>query len=188
MAGTPEPYQHTWYTAADIAAQLDARKHGAHWRARCPAPGGDNPQSLSIKEGVDSHGNPTTLLYCFAHQCRIEDICEALGIAVVSLFCIHPDYAKATKNAPRAKSPRLDRLQTVREPSADEIAQILLEEMIVSDPAWIQGCQPARAKMWALAQASIQAKASFFKALGEAGISVNLFWRVLSAEQAPAHD
>jgi hypothetical protein len=178
-----ETMPHTWFTAADLAAQLSARQHGDHWRAACPAHGGENPQALKIKEGTDSQGNPMTLLHCYAHQCPIEAICAALGIQVVNLFCIHPTYAKATRHAPRAKSPRLDKLKSIPEPSRDDIAQILLEEMIVSDPEWIQTCAPARAELWALAQQSLATKSAFFVALKTAGIAVNPFWRALAAEQ-----
>jgi hypothetical protein len=57
----------------------------------------------------------------------------------------------------------------MEEPSPDAIAQIMLEEMIVSDPQWIQDCAPARAKMWELAQASPKARTQLSLALRQAG-------------------
>ena len=120
-----------------------------------------------------------TLLHCFARNCAVEDICAAMGIEVKDLFCIHPDYAREHRQGPRARSPRVERLRTMQEPSPDEIAQIMLEEMIVSDPQWIETCEPARAKMWGLAQASTKARAQLSHALRQAGFSPELFWDTL---------
>jgi hypothetical protein len=122
-----------------------------------------------------------TLLHCFARNCAVEDICAAIGIEVKDLFCIHPDYARVTRHASRARSPRVDRLRTMQDPSPDEIAQIMLEEMIVSDPQWIQDCAPARAKMWELAQASHKARAQLSQALKKAGFNPALFWDTLAS-------
>jgi hypothetical protein len=122
-----------------------------------------------------------TLLHCFARGCAIEDICAAMGIEMKGLFCIHPDYARATRHAPRARSPRVHRLRTMQDPSPDEIAQIMLEEMIVSDPQWIQACEPARKKMWELAQASPRARAQLSAALKNAGFNPALFWNTLGS-------
>src|SRR4029453_13644387 len=97
-------------------------------------------------------------LHCFAHDCDIEDICAEMGIEVRNLYSIQPDYAKATKHVPRAKSPRIDKLKHMEQPTPDEIAQILLEEMIVSDPAFIHECAPARQKLWQLAHVSPKAQ------------------------------
>src|SRR5882672_4503176 len=94
-----ETASHVWYTPADIAARLDARKFGAGWRAKCPVHDGDNRSTLSINEGTDKYGHPNTLLYCHAYQCSIQDICEALSIPVAGLSCIQMDYARATRNA-----------------------------------------------------------------------------------------
>src|SRR5262245_12363288 len=91
--------EHIWYTPAECAALLHAAKHGDHWRAPCPAHGGDNRQSLAIKEGRDRDGQPMTLLHCFAQQCTVADICQAMGIAVCNLFCTQPAYAKTTRSA-----------------------------------------------------------------------------------------
>src|SRR5262245_23825648 len=102
MVLQPSFPEHTWVSPSTIAAMLEAVRHGDHWRAACPAHSGENPQSLSIREGRDKYGHPMTLLHCFAHECSIEDICRALGISVRHLFCIQPDYAKATQNLPRA--------------------------------------------------------------------------------------
>ena len=174
---------HVWFSPADCAALLDATQQGKHWRAACPAHGGENTGSLAITEGRDTYGNPMTLLHCFAHDCTIQEICAAMGISVRNLFCIHPDYSRATRNAPRARSPRVERLRRRDTPAtADDIAQILLEEMIVSDPEWIQHCQPARAKMWELAQ-DPQIRAVFLRALSVAHLNPTRFWESLTSEQ-----
>lgn len=184
MSTVPAPTPHVWYTPADIAAWLDATPHGSRWRARCPVHGGDNATALSIGQGRDRDGNPMTLLHCFAHGCAVEDLCAALGIAVKHLFCVHPTYAQSTRYAPRSRSPRIAQLRT-REQAAspDDIAEILLEEMIVSDPQWIQACAPARAKMWALAQASPRARARLSQALRTGGMHPARFWETLRVEQ-----
>jgi hypothetical protein len=77
----------------------------------------------------------------------------------------------------------VERLKALEEPSADEIAQIMLEEMIVSDPAWIQECAPARQKMWELAQASSESFRQLRKAVLQSGLEPNEFWQALEAEQ-----
>ena len=181
MAPAPVPREHIWFTPTQIAAILDGHQHGDHYRATCPAHGGDNPTSLSIREDRDKYGNPCTRLHCFAHGCSREEICAAMGIPVRCLFAIHPAYAKETRNHPRAKSQRIDRLKAMEEPSPDEIAQIMLEEMIVSDPEWIQTCEPARQKMWRLAQASPKAQEAFTRALTLARLNAMQFWDTLAS-------
>ncbi len=180
MLTSPEP--HRWYTPADCSALLLGVKHGKGYRALCPVCRDPRNDALSIREGIDKYGHPMTLLHCFAQDCEIQDLCAAMGIEVRNLFCIHPDYAKATRNTPRANSPRIDRLKAMEEPEPDEIAQILLEEMIVSDPAWIQECTPARQKMWELASASPKAKEALTKALYQAHLIPTAFWHTLAAE------
>lgn len=184
MATAPSlpPREHRWLPPAQIATILDGHAHGDHYRAKCPAHGGDNPTSLSIREATDKYGHPCTRLHCFAHGCSREAICAAIGIPVRCLYAIHPAYAKETRNHPRARSPRVERLKTMDEPSPDEIAQILLEEMIVSDPEWIQTCAPARQKMWALAQASPKAREMFTRALRDARLNAMQFWDTLASE------
>src|SRR5262245_60268293 len=108
---TPPPPEHRWYTPAACAALLLGMQHGTTWRAPCPVHGGASTTPLHIGEGRDRDGHPMTLLHCFAHQCSVEAICAAMGIEVRNLFCIHPDYARETRSAPRARSPRLDRLK-----------------------------------------------------------------------------
>ena len=85
---------------------------------------------------------------------------------------------------PPGRSPRVERLRTMQEPSPDAIAQILLEEMIVSDPQWIEECAPARAKMWELAQASPKARAQLSHALRQAGFNPDCFG--IPLQQPPA--
>jgi hypothetical protein len=182
MITPPPSREHLWFTPYQIAAILDGRQHGAQYRAKCPAHDGDNPESLSIKEGRDKNGNPCTLLHCFAHGCKVEDICAAIGIPMRCLFCIQGEYGRTTKHLSRAHSPRINRLKSLEEPSSDEIAQILLEEMIVSDPAWIQECAPAREKMWALAEASPRTREMFTRALRQAQLNTLQFWNTLAHE------
>ena len=175
---------HTWYTPADCAAMLQGTRHGDHYRAPCPLHPG-NPTSLSIRQRSDKYGNPSTWLHCFAQDCAIEDICAAMGIEVRNLFAIHPDYARVTRHAPRAQSPRIDRLKTMEEPTTDDIVQVLLEELIVADPEWIETCAPARQKMWALAQASPKSRELLTQALKQAHINALRFWDALGREMEP---
>ena len=160
---------------------LGGKAHGDRWRAPCPVHGGTNPTALGIAQGRDREGNPMTLLHCFARDCPVEDICAAMGIEVKDLFCIHPAFAREHRHVPRARSSRVTRLRTMHEPSPDDIAQVMLEEMIVSDPAWIEECAPARAKMWELAQASPRARAQLSEALKKAGFIPAQFWDTLGS-------
>lgn len=163
---------------------LGGTAHGERFRAPCPVHGGSNPTALGIAQGRDRDGNPMTLLHCFAQDCAVEDICAVLGIEVKDLFCIHPTFARTQRHAPRSRSPRIAQIRRQTNPlTPDEIAQILLEEMIVSDPVWIQECAPARAKMWALAQASPRARALLSTALHTARIIPAQFWDALAREQ-----
>ena len=179
MAEHLEP--HHWYSPAECAAMLLGVRHGDHYRAPCPLHPG-NPTSLSIREIRDERGYPRTWLHCFAHDCAIEDICAAMGIELRELFSVHPDYVRATRNAPRARSPRIDRLKYMDDPVPDDIIQIFLEEWIVEDPAWIQEYQPARQKMWELAQASPKARAALTRALQTAHLQTLSFWDALAQE------
>jgi hypothetical protein len=182
-AALPLPSPHHWYTPAECAAMLGGKPHGERFRAPCPVHGGDNPTALGIAQGRNRDGNPMTLLHCFARDCSVEDICAAMGIEVKDLFCIHPTFARTHRHAPRSRSPRIDRMRHQANPlTPDEIAQVLLEEMIVSDPVWIQQCAPARAKMWELAQASPRARALFNYALHTAKLSPAPFWDTLARE------
>jgi hypothetical protein len=173
---------HIWYTPADCSALLLGMQQGGQYRAPCPVCQSSRTDALSIRQMPDKYGHPCTVFHCFAHGCDVRDICAALGIELRNLFSVHPDYARETRTAPRAKSPRIDRLKTMEEPTPEEIAQILLEEMIVSDPQWIQECTPARQKMWNLASASPKAKEALTKALYEAHLSPRSFWQTLAVE------
>src|SRR5262245_47831331 len=128
MAADPTT-PHRWYTPADCSSLLMGMRYGDHYRAPCPVHGGENTTALSIREGKDKYGHPCTLLHCFAHECDILDLCEAMGIELRNLFAINPVYARETRHAPRSRSPRIERLKAMEEPSPDEIAQIMLEEM-----------------------------------------------------------
>jgi hypothetical protein len=170
--------EHTWYAPRDIAALCDARAHGDHYRARCPAHGGDNPQSLRIAAGTDKYGHPCTLITCFAHACSIQDICAALGLEVRDLFCMHPDYAKDVRNMPRSRGPSLVRLATLDAPTVDDMEEVMLIDMIIHDPSFLEECEPARAAFYRLAQVPAQ-QARLFTALKAARISIAPFWRQL---------
>ena len=186
MTPPAEP-RHIWYSPERVAEMLDATRHGKDWRAACPAHGGESPHALAITEGRDRYGNPMTLLYCFAHQCPIEEITRALGIDVRQLFSVHPDYVREHATKQRTRSPRIDRLRSMTHPGTqDDIALVMLEEMIVSDPAWIETCAPARAKMWELAQGSLLARSHLNDALEAAHINVQRFWRIVKAEREGA--
>ena len=177
---------HTWHTPEELAERLGAQKYREGWRARCPAHGGDNPSALSIKRGTDKHGNPCTLLYCHSHQCDIRAICEALGLTLVSLFCIQPTYARVTRLQPRSHDPRIERLKFSRTPqSQDDLAQVMLESMIVSDPGFLAACPPARETMWRLAQEPAR-KPGLVKALIEAALPVRATLDALRAELGDA--
>ena len=162
-----------------IATLLQAISHDTTWRARCPAHQGENPTALSIALGHDRSGNPMTLLHCHAHQCPIEDICAALDIRVADLFAVVPRSMPALP--PRSTS-RTTRLRTMQHPgSQDDIAQIMLEEMIVSDPVFLQECPPARETFWRLAQEPAR-KQALFRALREGKHDRNLVWKQLQHE------
>lgn len=176
---THPAHEHRWYTPAACAAMLLGVKHGDGYRAPCPICDSTRTDALSIRELPDRYGNPCTVFHCFAHGCHVLDICAVLGIELRNLFAIQPDYARATRHAPRSRSLRIVRLKAMEEPTPDEIAQILLEEMIVSDPPFIQECQPAREKMWELADASPQCKEAFTRALQQAHVSPTPFWAAL---------
>jgi hypothetical protein len=155
-------------------------QHGVTWRAPCPIHGGDSTTALRISEGRDRYGNPCTLIHCFARGCAIEDLCDYMGIHLRNLFSIHPDYARATQHVPRSRSPRIERLKAMQDATGDDVAQVLLEELIVSDPSFIQECEPARAKLWALAQASPKAHEAFSRTLEQAKLSPLKFWHQLA--------
>lgn len=163
---------HTWQTPEALAERLDAHKYRDGWRACCPAHGGDNPQALSIRRGTDKHGNPCTLLYCHAYQCSILQICDALGITVVSLFSIHPTQSKALQYYPRGHDPRLERLAFWNTPhSKDDLAQAMLESEIVNDAGFLGRVPAARETFWRLAQEPGR-KLALMKALADAKLPV----------------
>ena len=67
-------------TAAELAAQLGAKKVGGGWLARCPAHD-DAKASLSISEGGDGR----ILLFCHA-GCTTKDIAQSMGMELKDLF------------------------------------------------------------------------------------------------------
>ena len=148
----PSPLVHVWITPAMIAAQLDATRHGDHWRASCPAHGGENTSALAITEGTDADGHPMTLLHCFAHECDIAAICVGLGIQVAQLFCIQPAYAKTHRRSPRAHGIGIKQLRELQEATPDDIAQVMLLEMLRDDAGFLEECEPARQTMYRLLQ------------------------------------
>lgn len=66
--------------ASEVADQLDAKRNGSGWMARCPAHDDRNP-SLSIGEGDDGR----TLLCCHA-GCDTEAVLTAAGLTAADLF------------------------------------------------------------------------------------------------------
>lgn len=178
---TPNP--HTWQTAAMLATRLGAHKTRDGWATSCPAHGGDNPQAFTLREGTDRHGHPCTLLYCHTHQCDIREICAALEIPLMSLFCVHPDYAKATQRQPRSHDSRIERLKfrTDTAYSQDDLAQVMLESEIVNDPGFLSQVPGARETFWRLAQYP-ERKHALVKALIEAGLPVRATFAALALE------
>ena len=146
------PIPHRWLTPQDIAAQLDAKRHGSHWRAKCPAHGGDNPTSLAISEGVDKDGHPCTLLYCHAHQCKLDDICTAIGIERRNLFLVTPDASPTWRNAPRDDRIKKHPLAYKEQANPDDITEVMLDAMLTDEQDFLDHCPPAREKLWHLCQ------------------------------------
>ena len=171
---------HHWIAPNEIAALLDATPHGQTWRARCPAHGGDNPQSLHIAEGVARDGTPLTLLYCYAHQCSVQDICAALAIPLTGLWCIRPHApARPRGHKQPALPPRKKGDHTAYTP--DDLAEAMLAEMLVSDPVFLAKCPGARETLWRLGQEPAR-KRVLFTALEEARQSPRAVWATLVAE------
>lgn len=176
------PYDHIWTTPEAFVLLLDGvSKHGNHWRAKCPAHGGDNPTSLKIWQGVDSNGNAKTSLHCFARGCKQEDICAAVGVPERNLYAVQEEYGRRPRGYQR--SPWIEAWRKGQEPDDPDItARMLLCEMIVSDPEFIQTCAPARQKMWELAQASPRNYRDFDQALRQTSINPVAFWQTLADE------
>lgn len=143
---------HEWWSPADIAAQLGAKRQGNGWRVKCPVHGGDNPQSLSIAEGVDNVGHPVTLLYCHTKGCTIAEITAAIGCEVRNLWAVHPEYGKTLRNAPRARGGPLSRLQTMADVVPQDIAETIVLIDIVDDPTLLQTSKPVRQLLATLVQ------------------------------------
>ena len=151
----PLPQQpHHWYTPAEIADLLGGTPSGDAFRAACPAHKSDNPQSLKIIQGEARDGTPMTLLHCFANQCSVDSICEALGIPLAGLWCVRPDAPRRSRDNTRSVAKRVSRARELGEPpplmSQDDIAQVMLEEMIVSDPDFLPECAGSRETLWRL--------------------------------------
>ena len=163
---------HHWITPEEFAELVGGEPHGKEWRSRCPAHESDNPTSLSIGLGHDRQGNPKTLLYCHAQHCTANDICTAVGVPLLQLFALQPDHAQTTRNAPRAKSSRIERLKTMPTPSQDDMAEIMLCEMIVNDADFLRECQDARETFWRLSHEHAR-KPRLLQALREAGKDVD---------------
>lgn len=71
-------------SAETLLARLEhARRAGpGRWRARCPAHGGKNRQSLAVREMDDGR----VLLFCHAHECSADAIVGAVGLELDVLF------------------------------------------------------------------------------------------------------
>jgi hypothetical protein len=218
------PHAHVWSTPAWCAAQLGATKRGQGYRGACPVHDGDNPDALHVWQKLDPRGNPVTMITCHTQHCDIRTICAYLGIELANLYSIRPEYYPAMKHFPPARSPRIARLRhmeeipleeleampedltpeeqarLMHEPTPDAIAQLLLEEMIVSDPSFVTESMvagldgvtiqnPARAKMYELAARNSDAREMLTKALLTAHINPTRFWTQLISEQQKArHD
>ena len=125
-----------------------------------------------------------TLIHCFAHECPIDAICAALGITVANLFLTHPDYGETIQRQSRHQSRRLARLATNPTPATrDEIAEVLLCEMIESDPPFIHECEGARRTLWRLGQEPAR-RARLFQALNSAGIPAREFFATIRAVES----
>lgn len=174
---------HHWVSPQELAERLGGDKAGHGWRAPCPGHASENPTTLSIREGTDRHGNPVTLLKCFV-GCDMETILGALGLQLSDLFCVRTPYA--SPGLPARPTPRTERLRTMQTPSGDDIALIMLEEMIVSDPHFLEECPPARDKMWELGQDPAK-RQRLNVALREARHDPARMWSMLRAEQGGMH-
>jgi hypothetical protein len=106
-------------TAEDLAQQLQARRVGSGWRARCPAHEDKTP-SLSIGVGTDGR----VLIYCFA-GCTFSAIVAACGLEPGDLS---PEPVTARHRRPRsaAEMPTvLEWLCETRRIPQEEAAHIL---------------------------------------------------------------
>ena len=131
--------EHHWYTPCGVCGPAWRHAPRGALRAPCPVHGGSNPTALGIAQGRDREGNPMTLLHCFAQDCPIEDICAAMGIEVKDLFCDPSRPMPVSTGMPHVPEVHASSVCVrCRNPHPDEIAQVMLEEMIVSDPQWIQ--------------------------------------------------
>lgn len=171
---------HHWYAPAEIAAMLDARPHNNAWRACCPAHHGENATVLHIAEGVARDGTPMTLLYCFAHACRIDEICAALGIPVTGLWAVRPDAPRKPYTPFPLVTP--SRLKGDHTPFTDnDIVEIFLHEEIRADPRWFLTCQGARETCWRLSQEPAR-KFRLSTSMQAAGLRVAEQWAALAYE------
>ena len=173
------PPDHHWYTPADCALLIPgARQYGNSWRAPCPAHHGKK-LNLHLWEDTDPQGFRYTRLYCHSQHCDIRALCEALALEMSDLYELPRRYRDSMGRFPRAQSPRVARLKTMEEPTPDEVAQILLEEMIATGA---ELGELERQKVWTLAQASPKARARFTKALEQAHNNPWVFWRRMHDE------
>ncbi len=79
-----------------LARLEDYKEHRGEFRARCPAHQGNSDNSLSIKAGDDRRA----LLVCRA-DCSLQEILDALGLAVVDLFDHRESNSSPAKKAAR---------------------------------------------------------------------------------------
>ena len=176
---------HHWYSPSELATRLDARPAGDGWRARCPAHAGDNPAALSIREGVSADGTPLTLLHCFVADCDIAAICAALAIPLAGLWCVRPDAPRRTRENTRSVARTVQTRAPQAPLSRDDIAEILLCEMIPSDPQWFWSCQGAQETCWRLGL-SVPRRFRLSAAFAQAGWRVADVWHRLTREGVPA--
>jgi len=95
-----DPLRVVW----DALEARGCRPRGKPWdfRARCPVHGaeGGNPHSLHVQVGADDRA----VLWCFARQCPVEAITDALGLSVSDLYPDGHDHARRRSLRPLRRS------------------------------------------------------------------------------------
>jgi hypothetical protein len=143
---TADPLRLVW--DALQARDCRPRGHDYDFRARCPVHGGDNPSSLHVSVGADRR----VVLWCFAHQCSVDDVTVALGLTVADLF---PDGHHRARRLPSRAVRRPDfkgaalgvanALYSLEE--LDEAWQVMLTSRCPycdSPGAWLRGSSHGR--------------------------------------------
>ena len=119
--------QTTSSTLSNIIRQLDAKRHGERWQAKCPAHD-DNKPSLSISTGDDGR----ILLHCHA-GCAVDAITTKLGLTLGELFNGKSDKPTMTNND-KAATRRPSVIATYE--YRDEQGELLFEVQRKSDKSF----------------------------------------------------